>query len=63
MTCTFKLGEQTFKSEMELDEYLLNNKEFHKKYGDSVFMYSQMQNQTHDKLIESNKEKERLYAE
>lgn len=63
MTCTFKLGEQTFKSEMELDEYLLNNKEFHKKYGDSVFMYTQMQNQTYDKLIESNKEKERLYAE
>lgn len=62
-TCTFKLGDQEFKSEEALDEYILNTEKLYKKYGDTVFSYNQIQNQTRAKLIESDKEKSRLYKE
>ena len=61
--CTFKLGTQTFNSEIELDEYLLNTEKAYQEYGDIVFDMPQIVVQTRSKLLESNKEKDRLYKE
>lgn len=63
ITCTYKLGDQTFNSELALDEYLINNEQMYKEYGDIVFSKNQIQNQTKSVLLESNKEKDKLYKE
>ena len=64
MKCTYKLGGiSEFNSELELDEFLLNNQDYYKEYGDIVFSLNQVQNQIRSKLLDSNKEKERLYKE
>ena len=59
--CTYILGDQKFKSELALDEYLLNNEEYYKQYGDEVFLRTTEQNATRAILINSDKEKNRLY--
>ena len=60
-SCTYKLGDQIFSSELALDEYLLNNKELFKEYGDEVFYRNTSQNAVANILKNSHKEKSRLY--
>jgi len=35
--CIYIIGNKTFNSEIELDDFLSETKELHKKYGDEVF--------------------------
>lgn len=65
MACRYNLGQKSFSSEIELDEYLLNNKDAIKEFGDEVFSknYTTVQNQTQKKLIESNEVVSKLFKE
>ena len=57
MACKYNLGQKQFNSEIELEEYLLNNESLIKQFGDEVFSknYTTVQNQTKASLLKSNK--------
>lgn len=62
MACTYHLGQKVFDTELELEEYLLNNKEAIEQFGDEVFSknYTTVQSQSKQVLLKSNERKNDL---
>lgn len=63
MSCKYYLGNRTFKSELALDEYLMNVEKHYKEYGDEVFQWTSAQNSVRARVLKMDETRKKLYAE
>jgi hypothetical protein len=60
MACTYLYKNKKFDSELALDDFLMEHKKLHSKYGDIVFSRSTIHNKVIDILKEAGADSEEL---